>query len=161
MPEQGDDGRFQKSATVNEVMDVFDAVDGPVISSSDVTDHLPISGDTARRRLETLSERGRIEGRQTAGRKVWWLSGDEKGKFSVDETRAPPNERLTKRLEHLREITPSTVKVACNGGSVYMLRGRDNEMWTEVFQALRDHNYEIQKLLDGTLYVEKGPDRRR
>lgn len=69
-------GRFQSSTTPEDVIDVFDEVRGPVVTSSDVADALDCSPKTAKRKLEALADVGRIGGRETAGRTVWWLTED-------------------------------------------------------------------------------------
>lgn len=84
-------------------------------------------------------------------------SEEEVGSDIMNETQEPPTERLTTQLEHLREITESTVGVDYHGGSVFILTARDNEFWNSVFRSLREHDFQIQKQLDGKLYVEKQP----
>lgn len=78
----------------------------------------------------------------------------------MSDTRAPPNERLAERLDHLRQITASTVDVDYHGGSVFVLTARDNEFWSDTYRSLDRHNYQINKNLDGSLYVEKSPAER-
>lgn len=75
--ERGDAGRFTETVTPDDVLDVFDAVDGPVVTSGDVAEVLECSRETARRKLRTLEERGRINSRKTAGRVVWWVVNQE------------------------------------------------------------------------------------
>lgn len=67
-----DSGRFTDTVTAGDVLGVFDAVEGPVVTSGDVAEALDCSRETARRKLRTLEERGRIASRKTAGRVVWW-----------------------------------------------------------------------------------------
>lgn len=65
-------GRFEQRITLDAVLGVFDEVRGPVVTSSDVAAAIDCTPKTAKRKLETLSDEGRIEGRETAGRTVWW-----------------------------------------------------------------------------------------
>lgn len=51
---------------------MFEAVAGPVVTSSDVASVTGCSRDTARRKLQTLHEQGRIGRRKTAGRVIYW-----------------------------------------------------------------------------------------
>lgn len=70
--ERDDAGRYTESVTEPEVLGVFAAVDGPVVTSGDVAEHLGCSRETARRRLRELEDAGEIASRRTAGRVVWW-----------------------------------------------------------------------------------------
>ena len=69
-----DSGRFTDTITPADVLGVFETVAGPVITSGDVAEALDCSRETARRKLRTLEERGRVASRKTAGRVVWWLT---------------------------------------------------------------------------------------
>ena len=70
--ERGDSGRFTDTISLADVLDVFDAVDGPVVTSGDVAESLDCSRETARRKLRTLEDSGRVASRKTAGRVGWW-----------------------------------------------------------------------------------------
>lgn len=76
----------------------------------------------------------------------------------MSETRSPPNQRMAAQLEELKQITEATVSVEYDGGSLFILEARDNEFWNSVFNDLREHNYQINKHLDGEMYVEKSRD---
>lgn len=65
-------GQFSEQVGLTDVLDVFEIVDGPVVTSGDVASATGCSGDTARRKLETLYEQGRVGRRKTAGRVVYW-----------------------------------------------------------------------------------------
>ncbi|WP_440766619.1 hypothetical protein [Natronorubrum sp. DTA7] len=69
---RGDSGRFTDTTTLADVLDVFDAVAGPVVTSGDVAESLDCSRETARRKLRTLEDGGHVESRKIAGRVVWW-----------------------------------------------------------------------------------------
>lgn len=72
--ERGDGGRYTETVTPDAVLDVFEAVEGPVVTSGDVAEALDCSRDTARRKLRELESVGRVASRTTAGRVVWWLA---------------------------------------------------------------------------------------
>jgi hypothetical protein len=65
-------GQFTEQVTLSDVLGVFDAVEGPVITSGDVASATGCSNDSARRKLERLYDRGRVGRRKTAGRVVYW-----------------------------------------------------------------------------------------
>lgn len=71
--EREDSGRYTERVTLDDVLGVFETVEGPVVTSGDVADALDCSRETARRKLRTLEERGRVASRKTAGRVVWWM----------------------------------------------------------------------------------------
>jgi hypothetical protein len=66
-------GQYTETISLSEVLEVFDTVAGPVITSGDVASATGCSRDTARRKLEALQEQGRVGRRKTAGRVVYWL----------------------------------------------------------------------------------------
>jgi len=82
--ERGDSGRYTETVSLDEVFDVFGVVDGPIVTSGDVADTLDCSPETARRKLRTLAEQGRVASRKTAGRVVWWLVDDVSPVHGVD-----------------------------------------------------------------------------
>lgn len=82
--EREDSGRYTETVTPGDVLGVFEIVDGPVVTSGDVAETLDCSRETARRKLRTLEQRGRIASRKTAGRVVWWLVDDREGPRSID-----------------------------------------------------------------------------
>ena len=75
--ERGDGGRYTETVALDAVLGVFEAVDGPVVTSGDVAEALDCSRDTARRKLRTLEAQGRAGSRKTAGRVVWWTVDGE------------------------------------------------------------------------------------
>lgn len=74
MPKQrGDTGQYVETVTLEDVLEVFDRVDGPpVVTSADVSEETGLSRDSARRKLETLRDRGEVDRRRTAGRVLYW-----------------------------------------------------------------------------------------
>lgn len=75
--ERGDTGQYTETVTLDDVLGVFEAVEGPVVTSGDVAGTLDCSPETARRKLRTLEEQGHVASRKTAGRVVWWLRDEQ------------------------------------------------------------------------------------
>lgn len=75
--EREDTGRFSETVTPDDVFGVFETVDGPVVTSGDIAEALDCSRETARRKLRTLEEHGRVASRKTAGRVVWWIVDEQ------------------------------------------------------------------------------------
>jgi hypothetical protein len=75
--DRGDGGRYTETVALSAILDVFDAVDGPVVTSGDVADALDCSRETARRKLRALEEQDRVASRKTAGRVLWWRTPEE------------------------------------------------------------------------------------
>ena len=65
-------GQYTETVSLSEVLEVFDTVAGPVVTSGDIASATGSSRDTARRKLETLQEQGRVGRRKTAGLVVYW-----------------------------------------------------------------------------------------
>lgn len=65
-------GQFTEQVTLGNVLGVFDAVEGPVVTSGDVASVTGCSDDSARRKLERLHDAGRLGRRKTAGRVLYW-----------------------------------------------------------------------------------------
>lgn len=77
---RSDSGEFIESVTLAAVVEVFNEVEGPVVTSGDVADALGCSRETARRKLKELYEKGRVSRRKTAGRVVWWQTDSERSR---------------------------------------------------------------------------------
>lgn len=69
---RNDRGQFSSSVTLDDVLGVFDAVDGPVVTSGDVAERTGCSRDSARRKLNQLHEQGEVGRRKSAGRVLYW-----------------------------------------------------------------------------------------
>ncbi|ELZ31354.1 hypothetical protein C474_08632 [Halogeometricum pallidum JCM 14848] len=82
--ECGDTRRYTETVTPDDVLDVFEIVEGPVVTSGDVAETLDCSRETARRKLRTLEEQGHVASRKTAGRVVWWVVGEQGTPREVD-----------------------------------------------------------------------------
>lgn len=82
--ERGDTGRYTETVTLDDVLEVFETVEGPVVTSGDVAETLDCSRETARRKLRTLEEQGDVASRKTAGRVVWWIVGEQDPARGID-----------------------------------------------------------------------------
>lgn len=104
-----DGGRFAATVTLDDVLAVFDAVDGPVVTSGDVAEETGCSRDSARRKLEQLHEQGRIGRRKSAGRVLYWRrTGTQPNPVNRDDpfftdfpTFASGRENLSERVDGL------------------------------------------------------------
>ena len=67
-----DQGQFSKQVGLSTVLDLFDTVEGPVLTSGDVASATGCSRDTARRKLNRLYERGQVDRRKASGRVIYW-----------------------------------------------------------------------------------------
>lgn len=79
-----DSGRYTETVTLDAVLDVFKSVEGPVVTSGDVAEARGCSRETARRKLRTLEDQGRVASRKTAGRVVWWIVDPQAPASGVD-----------------------------------------------------------------------------
>jgi len=82
--EREDTGRYTETVTLDGVLSVFETVDGPVVTSGDVAEALDCSRETARRKLRTLEEQGKVASRKTAGRVVWWVVDEQESVRGID-----------------------------------------------------------------------------
>ena len=82
--EREDTGRYAETVTLDDVFAVFETVEGPAVTSGDVAEALDCSRETARRKLRALEEQGRVAGRKTAGRVVWWVVDEQEPTRGVD-----------------------------------------------------------------------------
>jgi len=103
-----DRGQFTDEVTVADVLEVFDAVEGPVVTSGDVAAATGCSADTARRKLRQLHDEGRLGRRTTAGRIVYWRIEDtptsvdpEDPIFTDRPSFASGTENLSNRVDEL------------------------------------------------------------
>jgi hypothetical protein len=77
-----------------------------------------------------------------------------------DDPSEPPNKLIKGRLDELNEHTASTVRAWSTGGSVFMLTARDDHFWGNTYQTINDLGYQVQKHLEGTLFIERAPNER-
>jgi hypothetical protein len=76
--ERSDSGTFVETVSLEDVLGVFDAVRGPVITSSDVADQLDCTTEAARQKLTRLYDQGKVDKRKTGRTVVWWHTGGER-----------------------------------------------------------------------------------
>jgi predicted ArsR family transcriptional regulator len=74
--EHGEGGEFVETVSLDEVLETFEHVRGPVVLSVDVADRFECSRETARRKLEELYDRGDVCRRKVAGRVIYWRQED-------------------------------------------------------------------------------------
>lgn len=70
------EGKFTEKYSLADVLDVFDEVRGPVVTTSDIAEHVGCSPELARQKLKTLYEKGEVDRRKTGRIKVWWLTDE-------------------------------------------------------------------------------------
>jgi len=91
--EHGDDGTYVETVPLGRVLEVFDAVDGPVILSADVADELECSRETARRKLQQLHDRGDL-GRRKVSRRVLYWRAEGSDTFDTADLQGDPETTL-------------------------------------------------------------------
>ena len=82
--ERDNTGRYVETVTLAKVRSVFTMVRGPTITSSDVSELLGCSQETARRKLRELEQKEQIASRKTGGRVVWWEIAGQQSLEPVD-----------------------------------------------------------------------------
>jgi len=88
MRQHDDSGRFETALTGDDVLKVFDDVDGlPVITSSDVTDRHDVNAETVRRRLGELHDDGVVDRRKSGRTSLWWRVADAQGDRAMSADR--------------------------------------------------------------------------
>jgi DNA-binding IclR family transcriptional regulator len=76
--ERDNEGRYLADVTPEDVLGVFDSVEGPTITTSDIVDVLDCSREVARNRLNELVERGLVARRKSGRVVLWWrIESDE------------------------------------------------------------------------------------
>ncbi|WP_181685212.1 FaeA/PapI family transcriptional regulator [Halorhabdus salina] len=67
-----ENGQFTDEIDTEEVLAVFDAVEGPIVTSTDVADVLGITTESARQHLNALVSAGTCRRRKTGRTIVYW-----------------------------------------------------------------------------------------
>jgi predicted ArsR family transcriptional regulator len=70
--ERSESGQFVETVTDARVLEVFDRIDAPAITSRDVAETIGCTGEAARRKLARLREQGRVARRKSGRTVVWW-----------------------------------------------------------------------------------------
>ena len=94
--ERSDSGTFVETVGLDDVVGVFDEVRGPVITSSDVAEHLDCTTEAARQKLTRLYDRGEVDKRKTGRTVVWWHTG---GTPPTPSERAPESGEIQGSIE--------------------------------------------------------------
>jgi predicted HTH transcriptional regulator len=82
--EREESGRDTEKTTLEDILGVFETVEGPVVTSGDVAESLDCSRETARRKLAALRDQGAVASRKTAGRVVWWVVDSQEEPTTVN-----------------------------------------------------------------------------
>ena len=69
-------GRYAERVDHDDVLGVFDAVEGPVVTTTDVGDVLGITTEAARGKLNDLVGEGVLRRRKTGRTVVYWQTGE-------------------------------------------------------------------------------------
>lgn len=81
-----DEGQYAETVTPERVLSVFDQINGPTITSTDVASILDCSTEAARQKLNRLYEQGIIHRRKTGRTVLWWLADtdDQSDVFGIN-----------------------------------------------------------------------------
>lgn len=72
--ERDESGKYVETVGPDDVLELFDHVRGPVITSSDVAEALDCTTEAARQELQRLVENGKLDRRKTGRTVVYWRS---------------------------------------------------------------------------------------
>jgi len=75
--ERGETGQFVETVMLEDVLGVFDAVRGPVVTSSDVAEALDCTTEAARQKLTRLYDQEKLDRRKTGRTTVYWRRDGE------------------------------------------------------------------------------------
>ncbi len=70
--ERDESGQYVETVGPDDVLDVFDHVRGPAITSSDVADALNCTTEAARQKLTRLHEEGEVNKRKSGRTVLYW-----------------------------------------------------------------------------------------
>lgn len=104
-PARDDSGQYVAEVTVEDVLGVFETVEGPTITTTDVVNALGCSREVARRRLSELAGRGMVERRKSGQVVLWWRHNEEENSYlqgfgALADTDVP--ERMKEERERAR-----------------------------------------------------------
>jgi predicted transcriptional regulator len=97
-------GRFEGEVTEQDILNVFDSADEPVLTAQEVADELPISRDAVTYRLNKMNEESLVGKKETGARAVaWWAKVapelSDESKARVEKARSEIDEGKTVDLE--------------------------------------------------------------
>lgn len=90
--ERNESGRYVETVGPDEVLGTFDAVDGPVITSTDVAEYLECTTEAARQKLKRLVEEETLARRRTGRTFIYWRTPEAADAESGRETGEMPSE---------------------------------------------------------------------
>ena len=104
--ERDNEGRYLADVTPEDVLGVFDSIEGPTITTSDVVDVLDCSREVARNRLNELVERGLVARRKSGRVVLWWRieSDDETENPYLQLFSAIADTELPEHMKQEREL---------------------------------------------------------
>lgn len=82
--ERDESGQYVETVGADDVLAVFDQVEGPVITSSDVAEALDCTTEAARQKLTRLYDQGTLDKRKTGRIVVWWRTDVERPHVDAD-----------------------------------------------------------------------------
>lgn len=147
--ERSDSGTFVETVSLEDVLGVFDAVRGPVITSSDVADQLDCTTEAARQKLRRLYDQGEVDKRKTGRVVVWWHTGgtpptpaertsEVQGSIetSLDEDR--PGEDIGETADETPETLDDAIAAVDTPGSGETREKREQAL-RDAYEYLRAH----------------------
>ena len=127
--ERNDSGQYVETVSPDDVIDVFQTVDGPAITSSDVAEALGCTTEAARQKLARLVDSGELDRRKTPARTViYWRASptDER-----DETAASPSTAPARTDRSADDITDDSGPYAdVNAAAVAAVRSAAGHVTT-------------------------------
>jgi Fic family protein len=70
-------GEFTTRVSLEDVLGVFEQVEGPIVTTGDVADTYDCSSESARQKLFTLEEQGRVKRRKPGQQSFWWRTDND------------------------------------------------------------------------------------
>ena len=90
--ERDDTGQYVETVGLEDVIDVFESVRGPAITSSDVADALNCTTEAARQKLTRLYDRGVVDKRKSGRTMIYWRTdGGREPDVAPDPAPADPS----------------------------------------------------------------------
>jgi len=98
--------QYDKKVSEQDILKVFDAVEAPVLTASDLAEELPLTRQGANYRLNQMHEKGLVDRKETGARAVvWWATVaprlSEEAIAAVEQSREEIKRGDTVSLEEL------------------------------------------------------------
>lgn len=94
-------GEYVETVPLDDVLNLFEEVRGPAITSSDVAEAFDCTTEAARQKLRRLYDRGFVERRESGRTVLWWRSDDDVEPVTNDGTTA--SERMQEIYQELQD----------------------------------------------------------